>query len=155
MADFFVLIKDLVKQVGFGIQDMRPEGFLIGTVVQPRLMYIYISPATSDTVYFWIPEEILLFKSRREIPDWLPAYLERRTKNDLAKWNLNEAEDGYVYMLEYMAKISDLSPEFFEKICMSAMKERLSFSIWANSTIRKQNCKSLTDINPKLADLNL
>lgn len=156
MTDFYALIKSLVEQTeGLVIRETRPEGFLVTKVLEPLLMKVYLSPATSDLAYFAIPSSWLQFESKREIPNWLSSYVEGRTKDFIAKWSLQESEDGIIYVLEHFAKINNLSPIIFSDICDKMMKENLSFSVWANSTTRKQNCKSLTDINPKLANLNL
>lgn len=154
MADFFVLIKSLVEQVkGLVIEEMRPEGFLLRTDIEP-IGRIFISPATSDTVLFWLPEEMLLFRNKHEVPNWLPDFLEKRTEGKLAKWALNDMENGVIYNLEYMARMNDLTPKIFEKICFSTMSEKMSLAFWL-ATMTKIHRKPLSELNPDPIDLQL
>lgn len=146
MADFFVLIDSLVGQVkDFVVQERRAEGFLIRTNIEP-VGRIFISPAQKNTAHFWLPEETLSFRTKQEIPSWLPDFLENRTKDKLAKWTLIEIDGGFIYNLEYIEKLNKLTPETFEKICRSTMGESISlkFFIINITTIYR---KSFTELN--------
>ena len=155
MADFFVLIKSLVGQVkGLVVEEMRPEGFLIRTDIEP-IERIFVSPATSDTVLFWLPEEMLFFRTKREIPSWLPDFLEKRTKDKLAKWTLNDTGDGFIYNLEYIARMNDLTPKNFEKICFSTVSEKISLMFWVATMTKVIHHKPLTELNPDPVDFQI
>lgn len=156
MMDFFALIKSLVGQVkGLVIQEIEHDRILLRTETEP-IGRIFVAPATSDTVYFEIPEmDLLLFARADKIPNWLPNFLEERTKDKFAKWILNDSGAGSkLYVLEYITKTSDLTPQSFEKICFSMMSESLSFKFWAMS-MQSMHHKSLTDMTPERIDLLL
>lgn len=156
MMDFFALIKSLVGQVkGLVIQEIEEDGFILRTDVEP-VGRIFVSIATSDTVYFSIPEiGLLLFQGAHKIPKWLPDFLEERTKDKFSKWVLNDSGAGSkLYVLEYITKTSDLTPKSFEKICFSMMSESLSLKFWIMS-LQNMYHKPLIDITPEPIDIQL